>query len=69
MSVVGASEEVIRHHVDVHPCGKQNYREVVCPCARCIALACEVCDTPVFLAVSPNEDPCEHALELLEGEQ
>lgn len=61
----GASEEVIRHHAEQHPCpAETNVREVDCPCGATRALVCDGCREPVFIAVRPGTW-CEHAQQLM----
>jgi hypothetical protein len=57
---IGASPEVIRHHLDVHPCKTARVLETECPCGHAVALICSECAEPLFLAVN-SEDWCSHA--------
>jgi hypothetical protein len=61
---VGASAEVIRHHAEVHPCGRHPAREVWCICGTTAALVCRVHREAVFGVVMPGTW-CIHAVELL----
>lgn len=65
--LVGASEEVIRHHADQHACGDVGHVQIrSCPCGRSRALCCPSCGEPVFVASLPGL-PCQHLAEVLGG--
>lgn len=59
---LGSSDEVIRHHASQHPCDSGSTR-IECPCGDTIAIICDHCHEPVFVAVQPGTW-CEHAQEL-----
>lgn len=63
--VIGASPEVIEHHADLHPCVDAKAVEVACPCGNTVAIFCDECREPVFLALQPDREPCIHFRELL----
>jgi hypothetical protein len=60
MPRIGASPEIIRHHLSHHPCKDAHPIEVLCPCGNAVAILCSECGDPMFLAVNP-EVWCDHA--------
>ena len=62
--IVGASDELIRHHVSQHPCRDDHNYEADCPCGNCRVLVCGYCEEPIFLVILGEW--CEHAEELAE---
>jgi hypothetical protein len=66
-SEVGASREVIEHHARQHPCGEHvGARHVWCSCGTTVALVCDACQQPVFMATRPGSW-CPHAAGLVEA--
>lgn len=57
---LGASTEVMLHHLAEHPCKNAHALEYPCPCGCAVAILCSECGEPLFLAVDP-EEWCEHA--------
>lgn len=71
MSLPGrASPEVIDHHYSQHvercPSALPLLNAKHCPCGHLIWVSCEGCDRVLFLATTPNVEPCVHALMLAE---
>lgn len=66
-ALVPASREVIEHHADEHrhvPGWKGKPRhDAVCPCGSVVALLCDGCGFPLYLAVNPDRPVCKHARE------
>ena len=65
---IGASAEVIAHHVEQHGCGTclSDCLEMVCACGTTVALACALCRQPLFIVVRPGTW-CWHAEEAHQG--
>lgn len=57
---VGLSDELIEHHADQHPCQSDGCYVTPCPCGSTIAISCDACREPVFVAVAPGTW-CGHA--------
>jgi hypothetical protein len=67
--MTGASPEVIAHHQQLHRqhCPSDLPPEVfTCPCDSCFLIVCGRCEEALLLAVKPDSEPCEHALETLD---
>lgn len=64
-AIVGASPEVIEHHIGLHPCHSTETRIAICPCGRALAIICDECDEPMFGVAGPGDAACEHLAELL----
>jgi hypothetical protein len=61
---VGASEEVLQHHLELHErdCGSGTASTTrVCPCKSCLVWACTRCGEPMFWTYKAW---CEHAAAL-----
>jgi hypothetical protein len=66
---VGASREVMEHHDQMHRqrCTSDLPAQLfTCPCASCAVIICGRCDEPVFVAISPGSEVCEHAYAFLD---
>jgi hypothetical protein len=65
----GASEEVLRHHWQEHRrhcSGDGSYREFECIHGNALAMTCQACNQPVYVAVMPGKW-CECVASLLAG--
>ena len=65
--MIGASREVIEHHIKQHPCGNVAALNLFCPCRITVVLVCQGCGENVFAAVKPKRW-CVHATQLTTGE-
>jgi hypothetical protein len=61
------SDEVLRHHIDLHRlvCGGQEADVVPCPCGEAHAIVCGTCEEPIFVTTPRGLPPCEHARRLM----
>jgi hypothetical protein len=62
--MIGASPEVLEHHDRIHrrQCLSDLPPQIFnCPCGVCTVIICGRCDEPVFVAVRPGSEVCEHA--------
>jgi hypothetical protein len=64
---LGASDEVLTHHVRKHAMANGCWDGVrltkQCPCGRAAVFTCVACGDALLLLTRNNEPPCEHARE------